>query len=187
MARRRPDSTPASGDFYSGVFEDFSFGIDNIYHPTTVTAAQTVFEAHQAIYNHERPNQAHACGNQPPYVAFPRLPILPTLPDTVDPDRWLLTYHQHLFKRRVRSNGTVSVDKHHYYIGRALMGRYILLRLDAHQQVLEVLLQGQLLKQLPIKGLVGQPLTFDVYLKRMMQEAEAEWRRYQHTLSLRTG
>ena len=35
MALRRPDSTPASGDFYSGVFEDFSFGIDSEPMPTS--------------------------------------------------------------------------------------------------------------------------------------------------------
>lgn len=98
-----------------------------------------------------------------------------------------MTYHHRLFKRRIRSNGTVAVDKHDYYIGRAAIGRYVLLRLDAHQQVLDVLLQGQLIKQLPIKGLVHEPLAFDAYLRLMLQEAEAEWRRYQHTLIQRTG
>ncbi|MBI5929050.1 MAG: transposase [Chloroflexi bacterium] len=180
---QRPDRKP----FVERYFRTLQEECVNVYTPPTATAAQAVFEAHQALYNHARPNQARACGNQPPYVAFPRLPILPTLPDTVDPDHWLLTYHHRLFKRRIRSNGTVAVDKHDYYIGRASIGRYVLLRLDAHQQVLDVLLQGQLIKQLPIKGLVREPLAFDAYLKLMLQEAEAEWRRYQHTLILRTG
>ncbi|KAB2866658.1 MAG: transposase [Anaerolineae bacterium] len=180
---QRPDRKP----FVERYFRTLQEECVNVHLPTTATAAQAVFETHQTIYNHERPNQARVCGNQPPYVAFPRLPILPTLPDSVDPNRWLLAYHLHLFKRRVRSNGTVTVDKHDYYIGRAYRGRYLLLRLEAHQQALEVLFQGQLLKQLPLKGLVHQALTFDAYLQLMMQEAEAEWRRYQQTFMLRTG
>jgi len=40
-------------------------------------------------YNQERPNLGRSCQNQPPRVAFPTLPVLPPLPEKVDPDRWL--------------------------------------------------------------------------------------------------
>jgi hypothetical protein len=40
-------------------------------------------------YNAERPNQARTCQNQPPQVAFPDLPVLPRVPEQVDPDGWL--------------------------------------------------------------------------------------------------
>lgn len=79
---QRPDRKP----FVERYFRTLQEECVNVYSPATAMAAQAVFEAHQALYNHERPNQARACGNQPPYVAFPRLPILPSLPDTVDPD-----------------------------------------------------------------------------------------------------
>lgn len=177
---QRPDRKP----FVERYFRTLQEECVNVYQPATAAAAQPIFEAHQTIYNHERPNQARTCGNQPPYRAFPQLPILPMLPDVVNPDHWLLTYHQRLFKRRVRSNGTVTVDKHDYYIGRGSIGHYVLLRLDAHQQAFDVLLHRQLLKQIPIKGLVQQPLAWDAYLKFMMQAAEAEWRRYQQRTRL---
>jgi transposase InsO family protein len=61
------------------------------------------------FYNHERANQSLACGNRPPYEAFPVLPTLPQLPEQVDPDAWLNQYHRRVFRRRVGANGLMSV------------------------------------------------------------------------------
>lgn len=129
-------------------------------------------------YNYERPNQALSCGNQPPRRAFPNLPTLPSLPDTVDPDRWLDDYDGQLFKRRVAANGTVRLDKHRYYIRRELRGRYVLLQIDAPNHQLQVLLNNEVIKTIPLKGLYQQPLPWPDYLRLIRAEAVSQWRRY---------
>jgi hypothetical protein len=70
-------------------------------------------------YNQERPHQGRSCQNQPPRVAFPTLPVLPAVPETVDPDRWLQTIHGQAFARRIGSDGCVEVDQEPYYIKQA--------------------------------------------------------------------
>ena len=49
-------------------------------------------------------------GNRPPRVAFPTLPELPTVPDLVDPDRWLQVRDGLHLVRKVRRDGSVRVD-----------------------------------------------------------------------------
>jgi hypothetical protein len=158
-----------------------------VQQPETVVETREVFAEHHYTYNHLRPNQAKVCGNRPPYAAFPQLPRLPTIPETVDPDRWLLNYHQRLFKRRVTQAGSVQVGKHRYYIGRGWTGRYVVLKLDAQRKMFEILLGGQLIKTVSIKGLHNEPMEFGTYLEMMVQEAEAEWRRLQRIQRLRVA
>lgn len=127
-------------------------------------------------YNAERPNQAITCGNRPPYEAFPKLPLRPQLPRRIDPDRWLQALHNQRFKRRVRSNGTVSVDKHDYYVARSLKGRYVVLRVDAHDRQFVVELDHQPIKTVPIKRLYDQELDFADYVELIREEAISERR-----------
>ncbi len=54
--------------------------------PATPEAADGLLRDYRHFYNHERAHQASVCDNQPPAVAFPKLPILPPLPTIVDPD-----------------------------------------------------------------------------------------------------
>jgi hypothetical protein len=129
-------------------------------------------------YNYERPNQALTCGNQPPRLAFAALPDLPSLPERVNPDRWVEAIDEQVFKRRVAANGTVKLDKHGYYIRRDLKGRTVLLQIDAPQRQLHVLLGDKPLKTIPLKGLHHQLLSFEQYLTLIRTEAISEWRRY---------
>ena len=151
-----------------------------VIQPENVLQAKEVFDAHRYTYNHYRPHQSKVCGNRPPYEAFPQLPSLPTIPHTIDPEHWLLSYHNRLFKRRVNSTGRVQIDKDRYYIGRDLAGRYIVCKLDAHRRAFEAMLNNTIIKTIPIKGLHGEPLEFGLYLELMLQEAEAERRRLEH-------
>lgn len=143
--------------------------------PTTVDETQIAVEAFQMFYNTDRPHQGTACRNQPPYVAFPSLLGIPRLPTIVDPDHWLIQFHHHPYKRRVRANGTVTIGRQSYYVSRALAGRYAVLTLDALQRCFTCRLAGTGLKSLPVKGLVGEPIDFDLYFDMMAKEAQSEW------------
>ena len=173
---RRPDLKP----FVERYFRTLKSECVNHQRPTTLMATKELFEKHRLTYNQERPHQGSACGNRPPYVAFPSLPRLATLPEQVDPDHWLQSYHHHLFQRRIKSNGSVQIDKHRYYIKRDLVGRIVLCQLDAQRRVFDVLLGKQLVKTIPIKGLYGQVLDLNDYFELMLNEAVSERRRLTH-------
>lgn len=129
-------------------------------------------------YNFQRPNQARSCGNQPPRLAFDHLPHLPALPEMIDPDRWLHTLSDRLFKRRVNQAGSIKVDKHSYYIGRAHHGRYVVLKVDPLNHLFLVEWAGTLIKSIPIKGLQNQLMPFAQYLDFICQQAVSNWRLY---------
>lgn len=129
-------------------------------------------------YNYQRPNQALSCGNQPPRQAFPHLPTLSALPEMMDPDRWLETIEGALFKRRVSKAGTVKVDNHRYYIGRAYHGRLVVLRVDALNKQFVVELNSEPIKTLPIKGLYHGQMSFTAYLDFICEQAVSAWRHY---------
>jgi len=74
-------------------------------------------------YNWERPHQGRACHNVPPRVAFPTLPPLPALPQTVDPDGWLQAIDEQIFVRKVGHDGCVTVDLAPYYISQQVVGK----------------------------------------------------------------
>lgn len=170
---QRPDLKP----FVERYFRTLNNECVRVKHPTDAKQANEVFKAHRFTYNQERPNQSSACRNQPPYKAFTELPRLPHIPQTINPDRWLAHYHNHLYKRRVDHSGRVQIDKHRYYIQRGLAGRYVVCKLDADRRVLDVILDGKIIKTMPLKGLYDEPMAFGDYLDMMMKEAEAEQQR----------
>ena len=129
-------------------------------------------------YNWERPHQGRACGNVPPRVAFPSLPTLPALPDRVDPDRWLASFDHQMFLRRVGRDGCVNVDLAPYYIGPRMAGCQVLLQVETAERQFVVWHVDEVIKTLPVKGLVGQEMTINDYLKYIQQEALAYERRF---------
>ena len=100
------------------------------------------------------------------------------MPEIVDPDRWLETIDGELFTRRVNAAGTVQIDKHKYYIGRAYHGRTVVLQVDAANQQFNVELAKKPLKTIPIKGLEHSQMTFDEYLEFICEQAVSAWRQY---------
>lgn len=72
---------------------------------------QEATESFLVHYNDERPNQARSCGNHPPRVACPAFPTLPAVPQTVDPDRWLLQMHKQAFARTIRADGKLTINR----------------------------------------------------------------------------
>jgi transposase InsO family protein len=134
--------------------------------------AAGILDGYRQFYNHKRANQSLACGNRPPFEAFPTLPELPQVPAVVDPDAWLSHYHRRIFKRRVGSNGTISVGTHNYYLGYAYAGEPVGVLLDAQGRVFHMLHRSTVIVEKEIQGLVGHPLPFQDYLKQMLVEAQ---------------
>ena len=74
------------------------------------------------------------CANLPPRVKFPRPPQLLPVPQTVDPDRWLLTLTGKTFKRRLDHNGCFrlkvavasQLGNQTYYVQEQLRGSYVI-------------------------------------------------------------
>jgi len=148
-----------------------------IYHPSTLQEVREVTEAFLQHYNYERPHQGRACGNVPPRVAFPTLPTLPALPERVDPDAWLASLDQKMYLRHVGRDGCVDVDLATYYVGPQMAGHTVLLQVWAESRQFAVWSQDQIVRLLPIKGLVGQEMALDDYLQYIKQEALAAPRR----------
>jgi hypothetical protein len=105
------------------------------------------------------------------------LPPLPYLPQQVQPDQWLADYHGGVYRRHVSSAGTIQVDRHTYFVDSALAKPLVLVQLDALQRCLRVSHEGQLVKQLPLRGLYGmEAMDFSAFLIAMQAEARTvEW------------
>jgi transposase InsO family protein len=144
--------------------------------PRDLVQAQEVTEVFVEHYNQERPHQGLACGNRPPRTAFPTLPSLPPLPSTVDPDSWLQSLDGLHLERKIDANGMLSIDLKGYYVSRALAGHRVSVQLDAGDCCLHVFLQEHRVKTLPLRGLVGQVLSFEQFLAHMLQQARAQHR-----------
>lgn len=102
------------------------------------------------------------------------LPARPALPQTVDPDRWLEILDGERYVRKVCSSGTISIDNTIYYVNQAWAGKYVNVRLDAPERVFTVEYHEQTIKQLPIKGLFGEPLPLETYIQLMAQAARTQ-------------
>lgn len=135
-------------------------------------------EGFEEYYNGERPHQGSACNNQTPDEAFPELPSLPRLPETVDPDLWLKAYHKRGYRRRITSNGTIQIDKHIYYIDIKRSKQPVLALLDADKKLFHVLSGDEHIASKPIKGVIGEEMDFWTYLVLMKQEARSMQARY---------
>lgn len=171
---RRPDKKPfverCIGTLKHEWFASFA--------PVTLFDAYSVLEAFPHYYNDLRPHQGRACQNQPPSVAFPRLPKLPELPQVVAPSQWLRSIHGRTYRRRVNSNGTLQVDRHTYPVGVAYAKQPVLVHVDALQQVFSFSVEGKIVKQLPIQGVTKGPMDFNDFLLEMVSEARwVDWHR----------
>ncbi|HWS83482.1 MAG TPA: hypothetical protein VN207_04420 [Ktedonobacteraceae bacterium] len=101
---------------------------------------------------------------------------MPKLPATVAPDGWLSALDGLHLERKVNRHGMVSIDLKRYYVSCKYAGRRVTLHLDAAERCLHVLLELQSVKDLPLRGLVGQSLSFEHFLTHMLQQARAQAR-----------
>jgi hypothetical protein len=171
---QRPDKNPFVERYnrtykYEGIF---------IYRPQTLQQTRDMNQRVHYHYNYQRPNQALSCGNRPPCLVLAEWPRLPPLPESVDPEAWLDSLNGKTFVRRVNASGGVKLDKYYYYVALHLKGQYVVLHIDAAERSLKVEYQHQVVKSIPLKGLVGRTLSLADYVTHIRQEALSEWRRY---------
>lgn len=171
-----PPQRPDKNAFVERYHRSYNQECLQVYRPSTLQEVCELTERFVQHYNYERPHQGRSCQDQPPRVAHPTLPVLPPVPQTVDPDRWLHSIHGQAFARRIGSDGCVEVDQEPYYIKQALAGQSVVLFVNAPEKLFEVWLEGVLIKRVPIKGLHGEELSFDRYLTLIKQQARSELR-----------
>ena len=152
-----------------------------IHRPGTLSQVSELTEAYLSHYNSERPNQARSCGNRPPRVACPTFPTLPAVPQTVDPDRWLVQMQKHAFARTIRADGKLTINRQEYYVSRNLAGQRVTCWVNAAEKRFDIWQPGGLIKSVPIKGLYGQTMPFEEYVALMKREARSEYRQYLRT------
>ncbi|MBA3868265.1 MAG: transposase [Anaerolineae bacterium] len=175
MPPRRPDLKP----FVERCIRTLKYECLWEQQPETPEKADEILREYRYFYNHQRANQSSACQNRPPYAVFPTLPDGLTLPETVDPDRWLSHYHHLLFKRRVGAHGIVSIDRHIYYLGTEFASQRVAFQLDAHLRQIRAFHKGKVIKTFQIQGLYGQSMSFGDYLSLMLDEARSMDRQQQ--------
>jgi hypothetical protein len=144
--------------------------------PADLEQATAVTAAFVQHYNLERPHQGLACANRPPLRAFPHLPPLPALPPTVDPDSWLAALDRLHLQRKVDRYGMISIDLKRYYVSTHLVGHRVSLQLNAQLHCFQVFHEHQLIKSVPLRGLVGHTLSFEQFLSQMLHQARAQAR-----------
>jgi transposase InsO family protein len=152
-----------------------------IHRPATRSEVSEFTEAYFSHYNSQRPNQARSCGNHPPRVVYPVFPTLPTVPQTVDPDGWLLHLQQRAFARTIRVDGKITINHHDYYVGRGLVGQRVTCWVNAAEKCFDIWQPEGCIKSVPIKGLHGQTMPFEEYVTHMKGEARSEYRQYLRT------
>jgi hypothetical protein len=144
-----------------------------VYRPADCESVQTVTAAFRQHYNDERPHQGQACGNRPPRVAFTDLPARPGVPPLVDPNHWIDVLPGQRYVRKVQRDTSVTIDTVRYYTSQTVVGKYVILRLDASDRTFVVEHEGQEIKRLPIQGTSRGPLPFAAFVEQLCAEARA--------------
>ena len=176
-----PHIAPISAAYVERFHRSLSQECLQIHRPATLAQVAELTETFLAHYNQERPNQARSCGNQPPRVAYPAFPTLPAVPQTVDPDRWLVRVQKRAFARTIRARGDLTINCQDYYVSRTLAGQRVTCWVNADEKLFEIWQPGKLIKSIPIKGLYGKTLSFGEYVELMKREARSEYQQYRRT------
>ncbi len=173
----RPDLNPYVERFHRSLAQECL----QIHLPRTREQVQEATESFLVHYNDQRPNQARSCGNQPPRVACPTFPSLPAVPQTVDPDRWLLQMQKQAFARTIRADGKLTINRQDYYVSRSLAGQRVTCWVNAAEKGFDIWQPGGRIKSVPMKGLHGQVMPFEEYVALMKREARSEYQQYLRT------
>lgn len=171
-----PPHTPQKNGFVERYNRNYKYECLLVHYPENLGRVREVTAEYKEHYNWKRPHQGKSCKNQPPRIAFPELPALPSLPLVVDPDAWLKAVDGEHFSRKVRSDGSVTLDKYAYYVGHEWAGKYVVLVIDSPKREVRVQHQKKELKRLNLKSLHRRAMSLDEYRQLIAQEARSERR-----------
>lgn len=177
---KRPDKNP----FVERYHRNFKYECQLIECPVDLVSTVEINRRYVHFYNFERPNQAITCENQPPRVKFPERPCLPPVPDTVDPDCWLLSQSGKTYRRKLDSKGCFQLGNQVYYVQQKRRGQVVVIWVDGQKKTLHVFAGRTLIKSMPIKGLQNRLMNFPEYLDLMCKEAVSLWRRTQRCVPI---
>ena len=175
-----PPRHPEKNPFVERYHRNFKYECQLVQNPTDLPNTVEVNKHYVQFYNFERPNQAITCGNQPPHVKFPEKPDLTPVPETVNPDRWLMALTGKTYKRKLDSKGCFQLGNQAYYVQKSRRGQVVVIWVDAQKRTLSVYKDKVVIKTLPIKGLQNCTMRFQEYLELMCKEAISAWRKAQH-------
>lgn len=164
---RRPDKN-GFVERYHRTYEEECLRVQKPGDLATVSEVTASFKQH---YNFERPHQGLSCGNQPPRVAFPSLPVRPPVPQTVDPDRWIDALDGKCYLRKVQRDTSVSIGAGRYYVSQALVGKHVTLQVSASDRSYVITYEGQEVKRVAIQGTGRGRLPFDQFVDLLATEA----------------
>jgi hypothetical protein len=139
--------------------------------PADLEAVRSVTVSFQRHYNQERPHQGLSCGNQPPCLAFPHLPVRPAVPAMVDTDRWIEALDGHEYVRKVQQESSVTIGNSRYYVTQALVGQQVRMQIDAKDRTMVVMHNGQEVKRMLIKGSGRGRVPFAQFVEELCTEA----------------
>jgi hypothetical protein len=173
-----PPQAPEKNPYVERYHRNYKYECQEQEQPQNLESTIATHTPYVHFYNYERPNQAITCGNQPPLVKFPNPPRLSPVPDTVDPDRWLLQQTGKTYVRKLGRDGCFQLGNQTYYVQQKLRGRSVTIWVNGQQRELGILLDGKAIKKLPIKGLQNRRMAFADFVDWMAREADSAWRRY---------
>ena len=157
---RRPDKKP----YVERCVRTFKHEWLDRFSLNTMADCHEALEAFPHYHNAERVHFGRACNGRTPDEAFPAA--------EVHPNAWLESQHGRMFRRRIRANGTIQVDKHVYYVDKNLEKQFVLTHLDAKKRCLYITLDGmQIGKPLPLQDLHDEKMSRSDYLKILQKEA----------------
>jgi transposase InsO family protein len=177
-----PDICPPRRPDLNGVVERFHRTLDEeclqVDRPDSLATTREAAERFAYHYNYERPNQSIVCGNRPPATAYPELPTRPALPEEIDPDGWLQAITGKHYARVVKRDGCVEIGDRLYYVKTDLAGQQVTLQVEATTRSFLVWHRQQVVKRLAMKGLVGHGVSWNEYLRLIIDDARSQWRDY---------
>ena len=172
-----PPHRPDRNGFVERYHRTFDEECLQVVRPGDLEAVQQATAQFRQHYNWERPHQGRRCANQPPCVAAGEVQKRPGVPAMVEPDGWLKAMEGQVFRRRVGHDGTIAVNRQHYYVSSKEAGQIVGIRIDGSAKELVVERDGKEIKRLALRGVGGAALPYRAYVERMKGEARSEARR----------
>jgi transposase InsO family protein len=91
-------------------------------------------------------------------------------------ERYHRSYKEECLHAWLARNGCVTVHHETYYLSTQLVGQLVALVVDAPSASFDVMVGEQLLKRLPIKGVVREELPLERFMSLMLEQARSEER-----------